>query len=64
MPYQRHGGAHERACLVAIYNVACAEFVTLARKMGLDPQDVLNLFGNSPVIANMAGIAPKAKGKR
>jgi 3-hydroxyisobutyrate dehydrogenase-like beta-hydroxyacid dehydrogenase len=36
--------------LVAIYNVACAESVTLARKMGLDPQDVLNLFGNSPVI--------------
>jgi L-threonate 2-dehydrogenase len=36
--------------LVAIYNVACAESVTLARKMGLDPQDVLNLFGNSQVI--------------
>ena len=36
--------------LVAIYNVACAESVTLARKMGLDPQDVLNLFGSSPVI--------------
>jgi L-threonate 2-dehydrogenase len=36
--------------LVAIYNVACAESVTLARKMGLDPQDVLDLFGNSQVI--------------
>jgi len=36
--------------LVAIYNVACAESVTLARKLGLDPQDVLNLFGPSPVI--------------
>jgi putative dehydrogenase len=36
--------------LVAIYNVACAESVTLARKMGLDPQDVLDLFGSSPVI--------------
>ncbi|MCE2780286.1 NAD(P)-dependent oxidoreductase [Limnohabitans sp.] len=36
--------------LVAIYNVAYAESVTLARKMGLDPQDVLELFGNSPVL--------------
>ena len=36
--------------LVAIYNVACAESVTLARKMGLNPQDVLSLFGSSPVI--------------
>jgi L-threonate 2-dehydrogenase len=36
--------------LVAIYNVACAESVTLARKMGLNPQDVLDLFGNSQVI--------------
>jgi L-threonate 2-dehydrogenase len=36
--------------LVAIYNVACAESVTLARKMGLDPQDVLDLFGSSAVI--------------
>jgi L-threonate 2-dehydrogenase len=36
--------------LVAIYNVACAESVTLARKMGLDPQDVLDLFGSSQVI--------------
>ena len=36
--------------LVAIYNVAYAESVNLARKMGLDPQAVLDLFGNSPVI--------------
>jgi putative dehydrogenase len=36
--------------LVAIYNVACAESVNLARKMGLNPHDVLKLFGNSPVI--------------
>jgi L-threonate 2-dehydrogenase len=36
--------------LVAIYNVACAESVALARKMGLDPKDVLDLFGNSQVI--------------
>lgn len=36
--------------LVAIYNVACAESVGLARKLGLDPQDVLDLFGSSPVI--------------
>ncbi len=36
--------------LVAIYNVAYAESVTLARKMGLDPREVLKLFGNSPVI--------------
>jgi 3-hydroxyisobutyrate dehydrogenase-like beta-hydroxyacid dehydrogenase len=36
--------------LVAIYNVACAESVTLARKMGLNPQDVLDLFGHSQVI--------------
>jgi 3-hydroxyisobutyrate dehydrogenase-like beta-hydroxyacid dehydrogenase len=38
--------------LVAIYNVACAESVNLARKMGLDPKDLLALFGNSPVIGN------------
>jgi 3-hydroxyisobutyrate dehydrogenase-like beta-hydroxyacid dehydrogenase len=36
--------------LVAIYNVACAEAVNLARKMGLDPQDVLDMFGSSPII--------------
>jgi len=38
--------------LVAIYNVATAESITLARKMGLDPQKVLELFGDSPVIGN------------
>ena len=38
--------------LVAIYNVAAAESLTLARKMGLDPQQVLDLFGPSPVIGN------------
>ena len=36
--------------LVAIYNVAYAESITLAKKLGLNPQDVLDLFGNSPVI--------------
>ena len=36
--------------LVAIYNVACAESITLARKMGLDLNDMLALFGPSPVI--------------
>jgi 3-hydroxyisobutyrate dehydrogenase-like beta-hydroxyacid dehydrogenase len=36
--------------LVAIYNVAYAESVTLARKMGLNPRDVLNLFGTSPIL--------------
>jgi len=36
--------------LVAIYNVACAESITLARKLGLDPQQVLDLFGPSKVI--------------
>lgn len=38
--------------LVAIYNVAAAESLTLARKMGLDPQQVLDLFGPSPVVGN------------
>jgi 3-hydroxyisobutyrate dehydrogenase-like beta-hydroxyacid dehydrogenase len=38
--------------LVAIYNVAAAEAITLARKMELDPQQVLALFGPSPVIGN------------
>ncbi|MBI4207928.1 MAG: NAD(P)-dependent oxidoreductase [Betaproteobacteria bacterium] len=38
--------------LVAIYNVAAAEALTLARKMGLDPQLVLDLLGPSPVIGN------------
>jgi 3-hydroxyisobutyrate dehydrogenase-like beta-hydroxyacid dehydrogenase len=36
--------------LVAIYNVAYAESVTLARKMGLDPRDILQYFGNSPIL--------------
>jgi L-threonate 2-dehydrogenase len=36
--------------LVAIYNVACAESMTLVRKLGLDPQQVLDLFGPSAVI--------------
>jgi 3-hydroxyisobutyrate dehydrogenase-like beta-hydroxyacid dehydrogenase len=38
--------------LVAIYNVAAAETITLARKMGLAPQQVLELFGPSPVVGN------------
>lgn len=36
--------------LVAIYNVAYAESVALARKMGVDPREVLKLFGSSPVL--------------
>ena len=36
--------------LVAIYNVAYGESITRAKKLGLNPQDVLDLFGNSPVI--------------
>ena len=36
--------------LVAIYNVAYAESVTLARKMGLDPREMLKLFGTSAVL--------------
>jgi len=36
--------------LVAIYNVACAESTIFAKKIGLDPQDVLDIFGPSPVI--------------
>jgi len=36
--------------LVAIYNVAYAESVALARKMGVDPREELKLFGNSPVL--------------
>ena len=36
--------------LVAIYNVAYAESVNLARKMGLDPRQVLELFAPSPVL--------------
>ena len=38
--------------LVAIYNVAYAESVTLARKMGLNPSDVLKHFGQSPILGN------------
>jgi 3-hydroxyisobutyrate dehydrogenase-like beta-hydroxyacid dehydrogenase len=36
--------------LVAIYNVACAETTVFAKKIGLDPQEVLDIFGPSPVI--------------
>jgi 3-hydroxyisobutyrate dehydrogenase-like beta-hydroxyacid dehydrogenase len=36
--------------LVAIYNVACAESTIFAKKIGLDPQNVLDIFGPSPVI--------------
>ena len=36
--------------LVAIYNVACAEMVTLCRKMGLDPAVALAQMGHSPYI--------------
>lgn len=38
--------------LVAIYNVAVAESLTFARKMGLDSRDVVELFGPSPVVGN------------
>jgi 3-hydroxyisobutyrate dehydrogenase-like beta-hydroxyacid dehydrogenase len=36
--------------LVAIYNVACAESTIFAKKIGLDPKEVLDIFGPSPVI--------------
>jgi L-threonate 2-dehydrogenase len=36
--------------LVAILNVASAEALTFARNMGLDPRQVLDLFGSSPVV--------------
>jgi putative dehydrogenase len=36
--------------LVAIYNVAYGESITLARKMGLNPEQVWELFATSPVI--------------
>ena len=36
--------------LVAIYNVAVGKSLTFARKMGLDPQRVWNLFATSPVV--------------
>jgi putative dehydrogenase len=38
--------------LVAIYNVAVGESMTFARKMGLDPQQVWDLFASSPVVGN------------
>lgn len=38
--------------LVAIYNVAVAESLTFARKMGLEPQQILDLFGPNPVVGN------------
>lgn len=36
--------------LVAIYNVAVGESLTFARTMGLDPQQVWDLFAASPVV--------------
>ena len=38
--------------LVAIYNVACGEVVTLGRKMGLDVRQMFDLFGPSQVLGN------------
>jgi 3-hydroxyisobutyrate dehydrogenase-like beta-hydroxyacid dehydrogenase len=38
--------------MVAIQNVAVAESITFARKMGLDPQQVWDLFAASPVIGS------------
>jgi 3-hydroxyisobutyrate dehydrogenase-like beta-hydroxyacid dehydrogenase len=38
--------------MVAIYNVAVGESLTFARKMGLNPQQVWDLFAASPVIGN------------
>ncbi len=38
--------------LVAIYNVAVGESMTFARKMGLDPQQVWELFATSPVVGH------------
>ena len=38
--------------LVAIYNVAYGESLTFARKMGLDPRQVWDLFAESPIIGN------------
>ena len=35
--------------LVAIYNVAVAETMTLARKMDLDPERIMSLFATSPI---------------
>ena len=36
--------------LVAIHNIAVGESMTFARSMGLDPQQVWNLFAASPVV--------------
>mgnify|MGYP001618614080 CR=1 FL=1 len=36
--------------LVAILNVATAESITLGRKMGLDPRQLLDLLGPSPIV--------------
>ena len=38
--------------LVAILNVASAESLTFARRMGLNPRGVLELFGASPVVGS------------
>ncbi len=38
--------------LVAIYNVAVGETMTFARKMGLDAQQVWDMFSASPVVGN------------
>lgn len=38
--------------LVAIYNVAIGETMTFARNMGLDAQQVWDLFATSPVVGN------------
>jgi 3-hydroxyisobutyrate dehydrogenase-like beta-hydroxyacid dehydrogenase len=38
--------------LVAIFNVATAESITLGRKMGLKPQQLLEMFGPSPILGN------------
>ena len=38
--------------LVAIYNVAVAESITFARKMGLEAQQGWDLFAASPIIGN------------
>ncbi len=41
-----------KAIFSRVLNVACAESTTLVRKLGLDPQQVLDLFGNSAVLGN------------
>lgn len=38
--------------LVAIFNVATAESITLGRKMGLTPRQLLEMFGTSPILGN------------